>query len=150
MGEALALDASVVVKWFKRGEEREAEAMSLRDGVLGSRVSAVTSEWLFLETVRALVKVGYPHDKIKEVYSTLRELTSLGFIEAVPVGAALDKAVEIEAALSLYASDSVYLATAIIRGAKLVTEDRHLLRDDVVDYAKREGIEILSLAEAQL
>jgi len=100
--------------------------------------------------VRALVKVGYPHDKIKEVYSTLRELTSLGFIEAVPVGAALDKAVEIEAALSLYASDSVYLATAIIRGAKLVTEDRHLLRDDVVDYAKREGIEILSLAEAQL
>ena len=147
MGEVLALDASVVVKWFKKGEEFEREALSLRDKILGSTVSAVTSEWLLLEVVRALVKVNYPKQKIEETYATLREITSLGFIEAVPVGKVLDKAKEVEIVLSLFASDAVYLATAIINHATLISEDRHLLNKDIRNYEQREGIKITNLKE---
>lgn len=147
LGEVLALDASVIVKWFKKGEELEQEALNLRDKILGSKVYALTSEWLLLEVVRALAKVNYPRDKIEEAYSTLKEITSLGFIEAVPVRKALDKAKEIEIALSLFASDAVYLATAIINHATLISEDKHLLNRDVVNYAQREGIKIISLKE---
>jgi len=96
--EVFALDASVVVKWFKKREEFEQEALSLRDKIVGSKVSAVTSEWLLLEVVRALVKVNYPKEKIEVTYAALREITSLGFIEAVPVGKMLDKAKEVEIA----------------------------------------------------
>lgn len=147
LGEAITLDASVVVKWFKKGEKLEREALDLRDRILESRILALSSEWLLLEVVRALVKAGYPREKIEEVYSTLREISSLGFIEAVPVGKALDKAKEVEIALSLFASDSIYLATAMISRASLITVDRHLLRKDVVDYARREGVKVMNLAE---
>jgi len=147
LDEVLALDASVVAKWFKKGEELEREALSLRDKILGSKVYAVTSEWLLLEVVRALVKVNYPRDKVETAYTTLKEITSLGFIEAVPIGKTLDKAKDIEIALSLFASDAVYLATAIINHVTLITEDKHLLNRDVADYALREGIKIMSLEE---
>jgi len=147
LGRVFALDASVVAKWFKKGEEHESEALNLRDNILGSKVAALTSEWLLLEVVRALVKVNYSKEKIEEAYSALREITSLGFIEAVPVGKALEKAKEVEIALSLFASDSVYLATAITNNATLITEDRHLLNKMVAEHAKKEGIKIVSLRD---
>lgn len=149
MDEALVLDASVVVKWFKEGERLEREALALRDGILDGRVSALTSEWLFLEVVRAMVKVGFPAEKIDGAYSALREIASLGFVEAVPVREVLDGAKEIMVTLHLFASDSVYLATAVKRNAALVTEDRHLLRREVREYAEKEDIRVMSLGETK-
>jgi predicted nucleic acid-binding protein len=145
--EIYALDASVVIKWFKKGEEHESEALRLRDSILSSKISALTSEWLLLEVVRALVKVNYPDEKIEEAFATLKEITSLGFIESVAVGKVLEKAKEMEVRLSLFASDSIYLATALSYNAVLVTEDRHLLKKEVSDYAKDAGIKIMSLKE---
>lgn len=147
MDEVFALDASVVAKWFKKGEELEREALNLRDKILGSRVYAVTSEWVLLEVIRALVKINYPRDKIEAAYTILKEITSFGFIEALPVGKALDKAKEIEVDLSLFASDAIYLATAIINHATLISEDKHLLNKDVANYAQKEGVKIISLEE---
>jgi len=142
---SIALDASVIVKWFKKGEEFERQALNLRDEILGSKVYAVTSEWFFLEVVRAMVKAAYPRGKIDAAFSTLKEIVSLGFIEAIPVGKVIEKAEEVEVALSLFAADAVYLATAIISRATLITEDRHLLTRDVASYAQREGVRIISL-----
>ncbi len=147
MGDTLALDASVVVKWFKEGERLEGEALALRDEILDGSVSALTSEWLPLEVVRAMVKVGFPKEKIDGAYSALREIASLGFIEAVPVGEVMDGAKEVIVALRLFASDSVYLATALKRDAALVTEDRHLLARNVREYAGKEGVKVISLGE---
>jgi predicted nucleic acid-binding protein len=148
-GEAIVLDASVAVKWFKKGERLEGEALALRDRVLGSKVTALTSEWLLLEVARAMAKAGFPTDKIGEAYSILKELDSLGFMEAVPVGEAMDLAEEIIASLLLYASDSVYLATSIMRKASLVTDDRHLLKAEVKEYAAKRGVRIFSLVDMQ-
>jgi len=49
--------------------------------------------------------------------------------------------------LHLFASDAVYLATAVKRNATLVTEDRHLLRGEVREYAEKRGIRVMSLGE---
>ena len=62
LDEVFTLDASIVVKWFKKGEELEQEALSLRDKILGSKIYTITSEWLLLEVVRALIKVNYPRN----------------------------------------------------------------------------------------
>jgi predicted nucleic acid-binding protein len=113
--------------------------------VLSAKVKALTSEWLLLEVARAMVKAGLPAGKVDEAYTILSEMDRLGFMEAVPVGEVLDVSKETIIGLHLYASDSVYLATSIIRGAKLVTEDRHLLRGDVVKYARLRGVEVHSL-----
>ena len=147
LDDSLTLDASVVVKWFKKGEKFEREALNLRDEILKSKVHAITSEWLLLEVVRGLVKAGYPKDKIEQAYSVLKEMTSLGFIEAMPVGEALEKAKAIEIDLSLYASDSIYLATSIISQASLISEDKHLLDKNVTSYAQKQGIKIMSLRD---
>jgi len=145
--DLLALDASVVVKWFKEGEEHEEEALALRDKILELKVSAVSSEWLLLEVARAMVRAGFPREKVEGAYSALREMASLGFMELVGVGDVLDGAKEAIVELSLYASDAVYLATAVHAGASLVAEDRHLLGSAVREYAGRGGVRVFSLGE---
>ncbi len=145
MVETIALDASVAVKWFKKGERVEQQALRLRGEIFTTKTHAVAPSWLFLEVVRALVKIDYPKEKIEEAYSTLREAASLDLIEIIPINALLDKAKEAEIELKLFASDAVYLATAITRHANLLTEDKHLHKETVLEYAEKEGIHILSL-----
>ena len=147
MSDRLVLDASVVVKWFKEGEDHEGQALALRDRILELKVSAVSSEWLLLEVVRAMVRAEFPGEKVEGAYSALREMVSLGFMELVHVGEVLDGAKNVMMNLSLYASDAVYLATAIHAGTSLVAADRHLLRNAVRVYAGSKGVRVLSLEE---
>jgi len=47
--------------------------------------------------------------------------------------------------LGLFASDAIYLATAIAQHTDLLTSDRHLLNNHVLEYAKEQGVRVLSL-----
>lgn len=145
LAESITLDSSVAVKWFKKGEAGEQQALRIRDDVFTTKLQAIAPEWLFLEVVRALVKIDYPRQKVEEAYSTLREAASLGLIEVIPTKILLDKAKEAEIELGLFASDAIYLATAIIQHTNLLTSDRHLLNRHVLEYAKEQGVRILSL-----
>jgi predicted nucleic acid-binding protein len=145
LAESIALDSSVAVKWFKKGETGEQQALRIRDDVFTTKVQAIAPEWLFLEVVRALVKIGYPRQKVEEAYSMLREAASLGLIEVIPTNILLDKAKEAEIELRLFASDAIYLATAITQHTNLLTSDRHLLNKHVLEYAKEQDVRILSL-----
>jgi len=145
LAESLALDSSVAVKWFKKGEKGEQQSLRIRDDVFTAKVHAIAPEWLFLEVVRALVKIQYPRQKVEEAYSMLREAASLGLIEVVPTNMLLDEAKEAEIELGLFASDAIYLAAAIVQHANLLTSDRHLLNRHVLEYAKEQGIRILPL-----
>ncbi len=145
LAETYVLDSSIVVKWFKKGEEREAEALRLKDDILESRVSAVCSDWLLVEVVRGLMKAGFPGKRVEACYSALREIGSLGFLEQVSVGDVLDLTKDAEITLALYASDAVHLATAVSRRATLLTEDEHLLKKAVVEYASERGVSVRNL-----
>ena len=143
----IAADSSIIVKWFKKGEEFEEEALRLRDDVLLGAIELVISEWVYLEVIRGLVKANFPKSRVAEAYSILKEMARLGFMEVVPVSRVLDKAVELEVQLKLYASDAVNLATALLYSVDLLSEDRHLLRDSVRNFMKRLGLRVLQLKD---
>ncbi len=143
----VAVDSCVLVKWFKEGEEHEAEALKLRDDTLSGVLVLIVSEWALLEVVRGLARAGYPKEAASEAYGVLSEMADLGFLEVIPVSRTLDKARDLMLELNLYASDAVTLASAILSGANLISEDRHLLKREVRKSAMDHGISILSLKE---
>ncbi|MEM3608296.1 MAG: hypothetical protein QW238_05485 [Candidatus Bathyarchaeia archaeon] len=146
MAELITLDSSIVAKWFRSGEEFEEEALRLRREVLSSKVSASASELLPLEVCRALVKVGYPSGKIREAYATLIEMGELGFLELVPTAMLRDVAKDAMVELNLYVA-ALTLAAAIINSSDLLTEDRHLLKQEVKRFMGKKGLTVIPLKE---
>lgn|GEM_PF-616288 len=144
----LALDSSVVVKWFKKGEAFEAEALRLRQDVLSSAVSAFASELMHLEVCRALVKVGYRPERVEEAYATLSEMAELGFLTLVSTGVLRTEAKDLIVELNLYVADALSLSAALVNSSDLLTEDKHLLKEEVKDLMKRKGLKIIRLDEA--
>ena len=143
----IAVDSSVIVKWFKKGEEFEEEALKFRDDVFSGSINAVISEWVYLEVVRGLVKIGLQENMIGRAYNTLKEAAYLGFIEVIPVSNLLDEAKKLEIRLRLYASDAVNLATALKNSINMLSEDRHLHRKSVGDYLVKRGLRVFRLKD---
>lgn len=78
------LDASVIVKWFKEGEEYRDEALKLQDRVINFDTEFVMSYYGLLEVVRSLVKASFPRDKIEDSFQSIRDLYDIGALK--PVG----------------------------------------------------------------
>ena len=144
----ICLDASVVVKWFKKEEEFEDEALTLYKKIRDLEINACTNEWTILEVIRGLTKSGYSNEKVNETYDVLEELFSLGLIKKVYVSPTIALAKNIEYELNLYAADAVHMATAIVSSSTiLVSEDKHLHKKKVKDFAGKFGLEIKKLEE---
>jgi predicted nucleic acid-binding protein len=142
------IDASVAVKWFKAGEEHSKEALALFKRIKEFEIDAVMSEWIVLEIVRALVKVGYSKDKIETVFGVIRDIFDLGIVRKIGVSEIVDLAKDIEIETTMGAADSVHLASAIKSGAKVLwSEDGHLHRQKVKEFAKKYEIEIRKIKE---
>jgi len=141
----ISIDASVLVKWFKKGEEKEDFALRLKNLIFDRRVVPIINEYVFLETIRALRKAGYPDKKIIDAKIFLTDLEMLGLVWVVKVHEVRDLAMDLIRTLNLYASDSLILATALLRKTNLITEDHHILREAVIEYAGKRGIKILTL-----
>jgi len=145
--KGLALDSSVLVKWFKRGEEFEKEALKLRRDVLSSAINVLVSEVAELEVCRALVKAGYASDKVDEAHAILKEMSELGFLKTFPVAVMREEAKDLIAKLNLYVADAISLATAIVNSSDLLTEDMHLLKLEVKEFMKDRGLKVIRLKE---
>ncbi len=148
MVRAYVLDSSVVVKWFKKGEDSEEEALMLRDDVLTPTSNVSASELMPLEVCRALVKVGYSSEKVGEAYTTLAEMAELGFLKLIPTADLMDEAKESIVKLNLYVADALSLAAAVATSSDLLTEDRHLLKKEIKETMERKELKILRLKEA--
>jgi len=148
MSRTLVVDASVAVKWFKKGEDFEEEALSLKDDVLSSMVAGLAPELMQLEVCRALLKAGYSSEKIRETHATLSEMDELGFLKSVPTSALKSEAKDLMVDLNLYVCDALSLATAVVSSSDLLTEDRHLLKTEVREAMNRLGLRTLRLKDA--
>jgi predicted nucleic acid-binding protein len=148
MVRTYVLDSSVVVKWFKKGEDSEEEALMLRHDVLTPTSNMSASELMPLEVCRALVKVGYSPEKIDEAYTTLAEMAELGFLKLIPTAELIDEAKESIVKLNLHVADALSLAAAVVTSSDLLTEDRHLLKKEVKEIIERKELKILRLKEA--
>jgi len=143
----IVTDSCVIVKWFKRGEIFEEEALKLRDDVLHNRIALLMSEWVLLEVARGLKKAGYPRSKIDDALALLRELADLGLIQIVPVSRNLELAKDLIFELNLYASDAIHLSLSLSESLDLLSEDEHLLREEVREYSSKHGARILRLKD---
>lgn len=142
------IDSSIAVKWFKKGEESEKEAQILYQKIADIEINAVANEWILLETIRGLVKVGYSKDRIDNAFDILCELFTIGAIKQIHVSSLISLAKNIEIEYKLYAADAVHLATAITTNSKILwTEDDHLRKESIKEYANGCGVKILGLRE---
>lgn len=141
----VSTDSSVLVKWFKKGEEKEELAMRLKDDVIDEKIILLCNEWVQLEIIRALTKANYSQDKIRETKKFLEDIESLGLIRFVKVSEVKGLALELIYSLGLYAADAVGLATAVVNNVDLITEDSHLLKKKVMKYAKEHGVRISTI-----
>ncbi|MDK2465053.1 MAG: hypothetical protein QI223_09815, partial [Candidatus Korarchaeota archaeon] len=71
----------------------------------------------------------------------------LGLVEVVPVGEVRGEVLDLLCELRLFVSDALVMAASLAKGADLLTEDSHLLREGVRRLAEERGVRVLSLAE---
>jgi len=140
------LDASVVVKWFKKDELHNKEADELFQRIRDAEAEYVASEWILLEVTRGLVKAGVNKEEVEEAYKILSQLSHLGAVKLIPVTQTLKLAKDLEIELDLYAADAVHLATAIITESNVLwSEDEHLHKSRVRNCVKKHKLEIRNL-----
>ncbi|MFO8109098.1 MAG: type II toxin-antitoxin system VapC family toxin [Thermoplasmata archaeon] len=136
------LDASVVVKWFKKEEDFSEEALRIRDRVINFDTEFVMSYYGLLETVRALVKSNFPKDEIEDSFQNLHDFYDIGALKNVNVNDVIFLAKEVEIELNLYAGDALHVASAINHGCDIIwSADDHHLKDKTKDFLKRYNME---------
>jgi len=118
--DTLAIDASVLVKWYAPEKEENLErAHELYKAVQGFEIRAITSDLLIFELSNALLK-GKRH-KVLEVQEALRAFFQTS-IELIPTDSLLvDSAVEIAGRYQLTVYDAIYVALAKRFGCRLLT-----------------------------
>jgi len=141
------VDSSVIVKWFKEGEEHEAEALGLRDGVLDSSIEVSCSELMPLEVCRGLMKAGFPKEKTVDALESLNDMAGAGFLKFVPVSDVAKGAGEGIINLNLYVIDAITLSVSFSEQLDLVTENKHLFKEKVLKLARERDLNILRLID---
>jgi len=118
--DTLAVDASVLVKWYAPEKEEDLEqAHKLYKSIQNFEIRAVTSDLLIFELSNALLK-GKRH-KALEVQEALRAFFQTS-VELIPTDSLLiDNAVKIAERYQLTVYDAVYVALAKRFGCQLLT-----------------------------
>ena len=120
----IAVDASVVVKWFVE-EKYSKEALMIRDSFIEGLVDIVVPSLLYFEVLNALKYSGaFGEDELKKV---ARILEDYQFTLYELEGAYAEKAVEIAMRKGITIYDASYVALALIEGVNLYTADEKLL-----------------------
>lgn len=120
----LAVDASVLVKWYAPEKEGGLEqSHKLYKAIQNCEVRAITSDLLIFELSNALLK-GKRH-QASEVQEALRTFFQTS-VELIPTDSLLiDNAVEIAEHYQLTVYDAIYVALAGRFGCRLLTANPH-------------------------
>lgn len=117
------LDASVVLKWFHRGDEANADAARrLRREFQAGKLRVVAPPLLWLEILNVAARRW--HWSASQLDRLAASLPELGFEEVEPE---LEGVAE-WAAQGLTAYDAAYVATAEEAGIPLITDDAEICR----------------------
>ena len=145
------LDASIIVKWFKEGEEYRDEALKLQDRVINFDTEFVMSYYGLLEVVRSLVKANFPRDKIEDSFQSIRDLYDIGALKPVGIDKVLYLSKDIEIGINLYASDALHVATAIYHGCNILwSAGKHHTKDKTKNFLKKFNIISRHIKEVHL
>lgn len=140
------IDASIILKWFHKGEAYDAESHILLDKIIELDHDFVVNEWVLLEVSRAMVKARYPKEKVNNAFDEIFEMMNIGALRKIPVSDVLHLAKSIELNYSLYAAPALHIATAIHTNASIFwTEDHHMQEESLKELFRNHSIELRSL-----
>lgn len=121
------VDASVVARWFIRGEEWEEMALRLRDEYAAGRVKLYTPSILVFECLNAVWKAYRMRLLSLDVATGISRLMPKLMPEVVELGGEdLPRVFELSARLGLTCYDTAYIAVSLKTGSTLITADRRL------------------------
>jgi predicted nucleic acid-binding protein len=145
------LDTSVIVKWFREGEEYREQSLELRTRIIDYESESFHSFYGPMELVRALVKNKYPKNKIEDSFQSIMDLYKIDALKGVGIEEVLYRAKDIAIRLNLYAGDALHLASAVHHGCNIFwSEDRHHLKSSTRNYMDRYNIKIKSLSQIRI
>ena len=143
------------MKWFRRGERHESEALELRERIERRKVEVAANEVVSLEVVRGLknAQTRQPallisDDEVEAGFATMEAMFRTGVLVECPVAEVKTIAKDVEMSLGLFMADALHLATAIhLRAEFFVVDDQHFLSPAVVNYTASMGVQIVNLPE---
>jgi len=142
------IDASVIVKWFKEGEEFRRESLKLRERVINFDTEFVMSYYGLLEIVRALVKANFPREIIDDTFQSINDLYNVGALKSVSIDEVLYLAKEIEIEVNLYASDALHVASAINHNCDILwSADKHHTKDKTKNFLNKFNIKAKHISD---
>ena len=140
------IDASIIVKWFHKGEAFDAESHILLDNIIELEHDYVVNEWVLLEVVRAMVKAGYTKIKVNNAFEDIFEMMNIGALRKIAVSDVIHLAKSIELNYSLNAEEAVHIATAIHTNSSILwTEDHNMQKESLKELFRNHLIEVRSL-----
>lgn len=123
--ETLVIDSSVVVKWFI--EEKGSDiALRFRDEFAKGNLRLSVPSLVFYEVINAL-KVSRIFDE-KDLVTAARSMSSYDFEVWLPRGKVLEESARLSSRKGVTVYDACYVALAVRRKTKLLTEDDELLQ----------------------
>ena len=151
----IAVDTSVALKWFKRGERYDAEAQDLYGRIARREVEAAASEIISLEVVRGLKNaqvrqpaLGIQDEDIERFFAAFEALFRSGAVLECPVGEIKPLAKDAQLHLGLFTADAIHLATALhFQVSHFVVDDGHFLASPVTAYVSRFAVKVVRLPE---
>jgi len=121
----IALDASIVIKWFVQEDGSEA-ALGYREKVLKGLEEIAVPDLLIYEVINALrFKKGVSEEGINSI---LPSFFSIGLEIISPTEKLMRDALRLSFTTGLSIYDSVYLAVANEVGGSLITADKQILQ----------------------
>ncbi len=142
------IDASIIAKWFHKGEEFDEESHILLEKIIDLEHDFVVNEWALLEVARAMVKAGYIKQKVNDAFDEIFEMMSIGALRKIAVSEVIHLAKSIELNYSLCTADAVHIATAIHTNASILwTEDQQIQKESLKELFRDHSIEVRSLKE---
>ena len=126
LSDAVVLDSSVVIKWFREYEVLREQALQLRQSYLDGHLFICVPVLLIYETADALrYKSGMSRI---EVQQTVQSLFNMGISIEHTEPDAMRRVIEIAYSYDLTVYDAVFVALAEQLGADFVTADEKLIQ----------------------
>ena len=132
--DVLVLDASVVVKWFTKEEDRDL-ALEFRDQFLTGEIDIALPDLILYELANVL-RYNPNFDK-KDVSDAVKSIIGLGVQILVPTTHLLTNAVNLGFTYGITVYDAVYVALAEELNYNFLTADKKLFNNTKdLDYVK--------------
>ena len=140
--KTFVVDASIAIKWVVE-EEGTPQALALR-----RNARLVAPDLLVAECANILWKKAQRGELASEEADLAARLLERADIELTPMRGLMRAATRIAIALSHPAYDCVYLALALVKGARFVAADDSLIRKLALQTDASLSAAVISLADA--